>query len=90
MLRGFAAPSTTALRAGASGSIAPEIGVTQSSHVLDFPDSLKAKNIGLNTATSNKDVVLQIVNNSIDIRPTVNRDFVKGAWVSGGFPYQLA
>jgi hypothetical protein len=61
-----------------------------SSHVLDFPDSLKAKGIDLNTATSNKDVVLQIINNSINIRPTVNRDFVKGEWVSGSFSYQLA
>ncbi len=56
--RRFAAPSTTALRTGSSGS--------------------------------NKDVVLQIINDSINIRPTVNRDFVKGEWVSGNFSYQLA
>jgi hypothetical protein len=35
-------------------------------------------------------VVLQIINNNINIRPTVNRDFVKGEWVSGSFSYQLA
>ena len=48
------------------------------------------KGIDLNAATSNKDVVLQIINDSINIRPTVNRDFVKGEWVSGNFSYQLA
>lgn len=58
--------------------------------MLDLPDSLKAKGIDMNTATSNRGVVPQIINNSIDIRPTVNRDFVKGEWVSGGFSYQLA
>lgn len=61
-----------------------------SSPVFKLPDSLKAKSIDLNAATSNKDVVLQIINDSINIRPTVNRDFVKGEWVSGNFSYQLA
>lgn len=61
-----------------------------SSHVIDLPDSLKAVGIDLNTATSNRDVVLQIINNTINIRPTVNRDFVKGEWVSGIFSFQLA
>lgn len=61
-----------------------------SSHVIDLPDSLKAVGIDLNTATSNKDVVLQVINNSINIRPTANRDFVKGEWVSGNFSFQLA
>lgn len=45
------------------------------------------KGIDLNAATSNKD---EIINDSINIRPTVNRDFVKGEWVSGNFSYQLA
>ena len=61
-----------------------------SSRVMDLPDSLKAVGVDLNTATSNKDVVLQVINNSINIRPTVNRDFVKGEWVSGNFSFQLA
>lgn len=61
-----------------------------SSRVMDLPDSLKTNGIDLNAATSNKDVVLQAINNSINIRPTVNRDFVKGEWVSGNFSYQLA
>ena len=61
-----------------------------SSPVFKLPDSLKTKGIDLNAATSNKDVVLQIINDSINIRPTVNRDFVKGEWVSGNFSYQLA
>lgn len=61
-----------------------------SSPVFKLPDSLKTKSIDLNAATSNKDVVLQIINDSINIRPTVNRDFVKGEWVSGNFSYQLA
>lgn len=61
-----------------------------SSHVIDLPDSLKAVGFDLNTATSNKDVVLQVINSDINIRPTVNRDFVKGEWVSGNFSFQLA
>lgn len=61
-----------------------------SSRVMDLPDSLKTNGIDLNLATSNKDVVLQIIDNSINIRPTVNRDFVKGEWVSSSFSYQLA
>ena len=61
-----------------------------SSHVIDLPDSLKTNGIDLNAATSNKDVVLQVINNSVSIRPTVNRDFVKGEWVSGNFSFQLA
>lgn len=61
-----------------------------SSHVINLPDSLKTNGIDLNTATSNKDVVLQVINNNINIRPTVNRDFVKGEWVSGNFSFQLA
>lgn len=61
-----------------------------SSPVFKLPDSLKVKSIDLNAATSNKDVALQIINDSINIRPTVNRDFVKGEWVSGNFSYQLA
>lgn len=61
-----------------------------SSPVFNLPDSLKTKGIDLNAATSNKDVGLQIINDSINIRPTVNRDFVKGEWVSGNFSYQLA
>jgi hypothetical protein len=61
-----------------------------SSRVMDLPDSLKAVAIDMNAATSNKDVVLQVFNNSINIRPTVNRDFVKGEWVSGVFSFQLA
>lgn len=61
-----------------------------SSHVIDLPDSLKATDTDLNTATSNKDVVMQVINYSINIRPTVTRDFVKGEWVSGDFSFQLA
>ena len=61
-----------------------------SSHVMDLPDSLKTNGIDLNTATSNKDVVFQVINNSISIRPTVNRDFVKGEWLAGNFSFQLA
>ena len=61
-----------------------------SSHVMDLPDSLKTNGIDLNLATSNKDVVLQIINNSVNIRPTVNRNFVKGEWVAGNFSFQLA
>lgn len=61
-----------------------------SSRVINLPDSLKAVDIDLNTATSNKDVVLQVINNVINIRPTANRDFMKGEWVSGVFSFQLA
>jgi hypothetical protein len=57
---------------------------------MDLPDSLKTNGIDLNLATSNKDVVLQVINNSVNIRPTVNRDFVKGEWLSGSFSFQLA
>lgn len=62
----------------------------ESSRVMDLPDSLKTNGIDLNTPTSNRDVVLQIINNSVNIRPTVNRKFPKGEWVSGTFSYQLA
>lgn len=58
--------------------------------VMNLPDSLKANGLDLNLATSNKDVVLQIINNDINIRPTVNRNFGKGEWISGNFSYQLA
>lgn len=61
-----------------------------SSHVIDLPDSLRTNGIDLNLATSNKDVVLQVINNTINIRPTVNRDFGKGEWISGSFSFQLA
>ena len=62
----------------------------ESSHVMDLPDSLKTNGIDLNIPTSNRDVVLQIINNSVNIRPTVNRNFPKGEWVAGTFSYQLA
>lgn len=62
----------------------------ESSHVIDLPDSLKAVSIDLNTATSNKDTVLQVIDSSISIRPTANRDFLKGEWLSGNFSFQLA
>jgi hypothetical protein len=61
-----------------------------SSRVMDLPDSLKASGIDLNTPTSNKDVVLQVINNGISIRPTANHDFLKGEWISGSFSFQLA
>lgn len=61
-----------------------------SSHVMSLPDSLKTNGIDLNFPTSNRDVLLQIVNNDVNIRPTVNRNFPKGEWVSGNFSFQLA
>lgn len=61
-----------------------------SSRVMNLPDSLKTNGIDLNLSTSNKDVVLQIINNDVNIRPTVNRNFGKGEWISGNFSYQLA
>lgn len=61
-----------------------------SSRVMDLPGSLKTNGLDINAATSNKDVVMQAINHSINIRPTVNRDFVKGEWFSGNFSYQLA
>lgn len=61
-----------------------------SSRVIDLPDYLKTNGIDLNAPTSNKDVVLQVINNSISIRPTANRDFGKGEWFSGNFSFQLA
>lgn len=62
----------------------------ETSHVIDLPDYLKANGIDLNTATSIKDVVFQIINTSVGIRPTADRNFLKGEWVSGTFSYQLA
>lgn len=61
-----------------------------SSRVMNLPDSLKTNGIDLNLPTSNKDMVLQIINNDVNIRPTVNRDFGKGEWIAGNFSYQLA
>lgn len=62
----------------------------ESSHVINLPDSLKTNGIDLNIPTSNRDVVLQVINNDVNIRPTVNRNFPKGEWFSGDFSFQLA
>ena len=61
-----------------------------SSQVIKLPDYLKAVNIDTHFPTSINNVLLQIINNSITIRPTVARRFGKGEWVSGSFSYQLA
>lgn len=61
-----------------------------SSHVISLPDSLKTTGIDMNLPTSNRDVVLQVINNDVSIRPTVNRNFPKGEWFSGNFSFQLA
>lgn len=61
-----------------------------SSHVMNLPDSLKTNGIDLNLPTSSRDVVLQIINNDVNIRPTVNRNFPKGEWFAGNFSFQLA
>lgn len=62
----------------------------ESSHVINLPDSLKTNGIDLNFPTSNRDVVLQIINNDVNIRPTANRNFPKGEWLAGNFSFQLA
>ena len=62
----------------------------ESSRVIKLPDSLKTNGFDLNLPTSNREVVLQIINNDINIRPTVNRNFTKGEWFSGNFSYLLA
>lgn len=61
-----------------------------SSQVIHLPDYLKAVNIDMHFTTSISNVLLQIINDSITIRPTVARNFGKGEWVSGSFSYQLA
>ena len=61
-----------------------------SSHVMNLPNSLKASGIDLNLPTSSRDVVLQIINNEINIRPIVDRNFPKGEWFAGNFSFQLA
>lgn len=61
-----------------------------SSRVVKLPDYLKAVNIDMHFTTSISDVLLQIINDSISIRPTVARKFGKGEWISGSFSYQLA
>lgn len=61
-----------------------------SSHVMNLPDSLKTNGIDLNLPTSSRDVVLQIINNDVNIRPIVNRNFPKGEWFAGNFSFQLA
>ena len=58
--------------------------------MIDLPDSLKTNGLDLNLPTSNRDVVLQFINYSVNIRPIVDRNFTKGEWVSGTFSYQLA
>lgn len=62
----------------------------ESSRVMNLPDSLKTNGIDLNLPTSNREVVLQIINNDVNIRPTVNRSFPKGEWIAGNFSFQLA
>jgi hypothetical protein len=62
----------------------------ESSHVMNLPDSLKTNGIDLNFPTSSRDVVLQIINNDVNIRPTVNRNFPRGEWFAGNFSFQLA
>lgn len=61
-----------------------------SSQVIKLPDYLKAVNIDTHFPTSISNVLLQIINDSIAIRPTVARKFGKGEWFSGSFSYQLA
>ena len=61
-----------------------------SSHVVNLPDYLKAVNIDSHSTTSISNVLLQIINNDVSIRPTVARNFGKGEWLSGSFSYQLA
>lgn len=61
-----------------------------SSQVIKLPDYLKAVNIDTHFPTSISNVLLQIINDSISIRPTVARRFGKGEWLSGSFSYQLA
>lgn len=61
-----------------------------SSQVIKLPDYLKAANVDTHFPTSTNNVLLQIFNDSITIRPTVARKFSKGEWISGSFSYQLA
>ena len=60
------------------------------SHVMSFPDYLKARNIDLHVQTNTPNVMMQIINNEINIRLYSNHQFHKGEWLSGNFSYQLA
>ena len=60
------------------------------SHVMSFPDYLKARNIDLHVQTNTPNVMMQIINNEINIRLYSNHQFRKGEWLSGNFSYQLA
>ncbi len=61
-----------------------------SSKVIMLPDYLKAQNIDAHFPTSVSGVLLQIINDTINIRPTVSHQFRKNDWISGSFSYQLA
>lgn len=61
-----------------------------SSRVMRLPDYLKAPSIDAHFATSISGVLLQIINNEINIRPSVSFQFHRNDWLSGNFSYQLA
>ena len=60
------------------------------SHVMNLPDRLKAKNIDLHFASDTPNVLLQIINDSVGVRLYATHQFRKGEWLSGSFSYQLA
>lgn len=60
-----------------------------SSRVVNLPDYLKAVHIDSHSTTSISNVLLQIIDDTVTIRPTVSRNFGKGEWISGSFSYQL-
>ena len=60
------------------------------SHVMNLPDRLKAKNIDLHFASDTPNVLLQIINDSVGVRLYTTHQFRKGEWLSGSFSYQLA
>lgn len=61
-----------------------------SSKVMMLPNYLKARNIDAHFPTSVGGVLLQIINDTISIRPTTSHQFRKNDWISGSFSYQLA
>jgi hypothetical protein len=60
------------------------------SRVMNLPDRLKAKNIDLHFPSDTPNVLLQIINDSVAVRPYAAHPFRKGEWLSGSFSYQLA
>lgn len=60
------------------------------SHVMSFPDYLKAKNIDLHIPSASPGVMMQIINTEVNVRLYSSHQFHKGDWLSGNFTYQLA